>query len=90
MNTRHTARSPRRTMWAAIGVSLGLLGVLLAVGWQDRAWTIAAGALLLSCVAVCIWSAFQGRNTDREVRLAIERLAAARRDDERRRSPRSS
>ncbi len=89
MNAHHTARSPRRIMWAAIGASLGLLSVLLALGWHDRAWTIAAGALLLSCVAVCIWATVQGRNTDREIRLAIERLAATRRDDARRRSPRS-
>ena len=75
-------------MWAAIGGSVALLGVLLALGWGDRAWATAAGVLLLACVFVCIWAAAQGRVAEREVRRAVARLAAARQEDERRRAPR--
>ena len=74
-------------MWAAIVGSVALLGVLLALGWGDRAWRTAAGVLLLSCVFVCIWAVAQGRTAEREVRRAVARLAAARREDQRRRPP---
>ena len=88
MNVHHTWTS-RRTMGTAIGGSVGLLAVLLGFGWRDRAWTVAAGVLLLACLAVCVWTVAQGRRAERDVDLAIERLAAARRADERRRSTRS-
>lgn len=86
MNRRRTPASPRLVMWTAIGGSVALLGVLLALGWQDRAWTTAAGTLLLACVFVCIWAAAQGRTTEREVRRAVARLAAARNSTSARRS----
>ena len=86
--TRYRAqRNPRLLMWSAIGGSIALLGALLALGWDDGAWTIAAGVLLLSCVFVCIVAGVQSRDTDREVRRAVARLAAAREADERRRAP---
>jgi hypothetical protein len=89
MNRRRRPASPRLVMWAAIGGSIALLGVLLALGWQDRAWTTAAGTLLLACVFVCIWAAAQGRTTEREVRRIVARLAAARHEEDRRRAPRN-
>jgi hypothetical protein len=73
-------------MWAAIGASSALAGVLLARGWQERGWTTAAGTLLVACVLVCIWAATQGRATEREVRRAIDRIAAARHEEQRRRA----
>lgn len=84
---RTTRFAPRVVMWAAIGLSFALFGLLVAVGWRDNAGTIAAGFLLLACVAVCVWTGVQGRISDREVDRAIARMAAAREDDERRRSP---
>ena len=83
MTTRFT---PRVVMWAAIGLSVVLLWLLIALGWRDNAGTIAAGLLLLACVAVCIWAGVQGRIADREVDRAVARMAAAREQD-RRRSP---
>ena len=80
--------NPRVVMWSAIGGSIALLGALLALGWDDDAWATAAGVLLLSCVFVCIFAALQSRSTDREVRRAVARLAAAREAGERRRAPR--
>lgn len=89
MNRRDIPRSPRLVMWAAIGGSFALLGVLLARGWEDRAWPTAAGVLLLACVFVCVWAAMQAGTAEREVRRAIDRMAAARREDERRARPAS-
>jgi predicted lysophospholipase L1 biosynthesis ABC-type transport system permease subunit len=88
MNRHRSPWKLRLVMWSAIGASIALLGVLLAVGWDDAAWTTAAGVLLLACVAVCIFAVVQGRNADREVRRAVARLAAAREANERRVAPR--
>ena len=87
MSAHQTQRAVGRVMWAAIGGSIALLGVLLALGWDDGAWAAAAGVLLVSCVFVCIWAVAQGRVTDREVRRAVARLAAAREEQQRRCSP---
>lgn len=73
-------------MWTAIIASGALLGLLLTLGWGDRAWTTAAATLLVACVLVCIWAATQGRATEREVRRAIDRIAAARHEEQRRRA----
>lgn len=81
-----TRFAPRVVMWAAVGLSVVLFGLLIALGWPDNAGTIAAGLLLLACVAVCIWAGVQGRISDREVDRAVARMAAAREQD-RRRSP---
>lgn len=78
--------NPHLVMWSAIGGSIALLGVLLALGWDDAAWATAAGVLLFACVLVCIFAGEQGRSTDREVRRAVDRLAAARSADESRRA----
>jgi predicted lysophospholipase L1 biosynthesis ABC-type transport system permease subunit len=78
MNARPTPWTAHVVMWTAIGLSIALLGVLLALGWDDGAWATAAGALLIACIAVCVVAVLQSRSTDREVRRAIERLAAAR------------
>ena len=88
MNTDRAPSNPRVVMWSAIGGSIALLGALLALGWDDAAWSTAAGVLLLACIGVCIFAAAQSRSTDREVRRAVARLAAAREADERRRAPR--
>lgn len=82
-----TRFAPRVVMWVAIGLSFGLFGLLVAVGWRDNAGTLAVGFLLLACVAVCVWAGVQGRIADREVERAIARMVAAREDDQRRRSP---
>jgi hypothetical protein len=74
-------------MWTAIAVSAALLGALLELGWGDDAWTVAAGFLLVACVAVCVVAGLQSRAADREVRQAIERLAAMRANDRARRTP---
>ena len=71
-----------------MGGTIALLGVLLALGWDDDAWATAAGVLLLACVFVCIFTGVQSGNTDREVRRAVARLAAAREADGRGRAPR--
>jgi hypothetical protein len=78
MNRHPTPMKARIVMWAAIAGSLALLGVLLALGWGEGAWTTAAGVLLLACVFVCIWAGVQSRTTDREVRRAVARIATAR------------
>lgn len=82
-----TRRVARRVMWAAIGGSVALLGALLAIGWDDGAWAAAAGVLLVACVLACAWTAAQGRATDREVRDAVARLAAAREEEQQHRAP---
>ena len=87
MNARRRRWNPRRTMWTAIGGSIALLGVLLARGWDDNAWSAAAGVLLVSCILVCVFAAQQSRGTERDVRDAVARLAAQRRADEERRRP---
>ena len=87
MNAHRRPWNPRPTMWTAIGASIVLLGVLLALGWGDDAWSAAAGVLLLSCLLVCVFAALQSRSTDREVQRAVARLAAQREADEQRRRP---
>lgn len=87
MNRQRTPWNLRLVMWSAIGGSIALLGVLLALGWGDDAWAAAAGVLLLACVFVCIFATVQSRVTDREVRCAVARLAATREADERSRAP---
>ena len=69
----------RVVMWAAIALSVALAVALRARGWDERAWQVAAGVLLLSCIAVCIWSAGVANRCDRDVRAAVERLAEERR-----------
>ena len=86
--TLHRTWNPRLVMRSAIAGSMGLLGVLLALGWDEDAWATAAGVLLLACVGVCVFALLQSRITDREVRRAIARLAATREAEERRRAPR--
>ena len=88
MNPDRAPSNPRVIMWSAIGGSIALLGVLLALGWDDAAWSTAAGVLLLACVGVCVFAVLQSRSTDREVRRAVARLASARDADDRRRVPR--
>lgn len=77
MSDRHTNEC-HIAMWGAIGGSLVLLGILLLAGLGQAAWTIAAAVLLLSCVAVCAVSVWQGVVAEREVARAIDRLVAAR------------
>jgi fatty acid desaturase len=83
---RATRFAPRALMWAAIGLSVVLFWLFIALGWRDDAGTVAAGLLLLTCLAVCIWAGVQGRISDREVERAVAQMAAAREQD-RRRSP---
>lgn len=85
--SRVRAPSPRVVMWGAIGGSVVLLGVLLLAGLDQGAWVVASAALLVACVLVCVWAGVQGRITEREVRRAVERLAASRRARERSRRP---
>ena len=87
MNHQRVPWNPRRTMWSSIGGSIALLGVLLALGWGDDAWTVAAGVLFVSCLLVCVFAALQSRSTDREVQRAVARLAAQREADRQRRQP---
>jgi hypothetical protein len=54
--TGPTRATPRRVMWAAIGLSVLLLGLLLAFGWGHDAWAAAAGFLFVACVAACVWA----------------------------------
>ncbi len=86
---RTTRFAPRLVMWTGIGLSAALFGLLIAVGWRANAGTIAAGFLLLACLAACVWAGVQGRISDREVDRAIARLAAARQEDDRPRSQRT-
>lgn len=76
-------------MWAAIGLSAALGGILIALGWASGdAWATAAAVMLLACVAVCVWGVAQGRRAEREVDRAIARLAETRRlQQTRRRDP---
>ena len=88
MNRHRSPWKLRLVMWSAIGASIALLGMLVALGWDDAAWTTAAAVLLLACIAICIFAGVQGRSTDREVRRAVARLAAAREANQRRVAPR--
>ncbi len=83
MTANRRVNRTRIAMWSAIGGSLVLLGVLLLAGLGQRAWTIAAAVLLLSCVPVCAVSIWQGAVADREVKRAVERLVALRAADHR-------
>ncbi|MGD9795497.1 MAG: hypothetical protein AB7V43_18690 [Acidimicrobiia bacterium] len=74
--------TPRIVMWGAIGGSMALLGVLLLLGLNGGAWTIAGAVLLGSCVIVCIWAGHEGTIAEREVRDAVARLAATRQHDQ--------
>jgi hypothetical protein len=65
-------------MWGAIALSLAVFLVLVALGWDVGAAPIAAGLLLLGCVAVCIWAAAQGRRAEREVDRAFGQISDAR------------
>jgi hypothetical protein len=71
-------------MWAGIAASALLLLVLLARGWGGTAWTAAAAVLLLICAATCVWAGAIGRRSERDVKEAVERLAATRRAGPRR------
>jgi hypothetical protein len=73
-------------MWAGIAGSVALLFGLLARGWGGDAWPVAAGALLVICVGVCVWAAVSGERSARAVDDAVARLADARREDEARRA----
>ena len=84
MNRQRRPLPQLLVMWAAIFGSLMLLAVLLFLGWHDDAWTVAAGALLVSCVFVCLWAVAQGRRTDRDVRNAVAQLVEARKAANRR------
>lgn len=84
-----TRFAPRVVMWTGIGLSFGLFGLLIAVGWRANAGTIAAAFLLLACLAACVWAGVQGRISDREVDRAIARMAAVRQEDDPPRSPRT-
>ncbi len=66
-------------MWTAIGVSLALLALLLARGWGEGAWGVAAGVLLLSCIAVCVWAAVTDARAARLVDREVARLIRSRR-----------
>ena len=81
--TARAGRRARQAMWAAIVLSGALAVALRARGWDERAWQAAAGVLVVSCLAVCVWSAVIANRCDREVRDAVQRLAEARRRDTR-------
>jgi len=50
--------------------------VLLGLGWQARALSIAAALLLVSCAAVCVWAwIVQQRSAKRLIREA-ERIGS--------------
>lgn len=74
-----TARRATLAMWAAIAGAAWLLVALLTAGWGQRAWGIAAGALLVACLAVCVWAAIAGERASRDVGRAAEHLAEERR-----------
>ena len=75
-----TRLTPRLIMWVAIGLSVALGGILIALGWASGdAWATAAAVMLLACVAVCVWGAVQGRRAEREVDRVIARLVESRR-----------
>lgn len=73
-------------MWGAIALSLALFLLLVVLGWGNSAASIAGGLLLLTCVAVCVWAAMQGRRAEREVERAVGQIVWARRVHSRRRS----
>lgn len=54
----HTVhRRARLVMWTAIAGASALFGVLLALGLSSAgALGTAAGALLLACIATCVWA----------------------------------
>lgn len=76
---RATVRKAQLAMWAAIVGAAALVVALLTAGWGRRAWGVAAAALLLACIAVCVWAAIAGEHASRDVRRAAERLAEERR-----------
>ena len=90
MRPRPAPRTAGVVMWCAIGIAAALLGLLLALGWGDDAWTTAAGFLLVACLAVCVVAGLQSRAAGREVRQAVVRLAATRRKVDGRRTSRAS
>ena len=67
-------------MWVAIALAVALFFVLWTGGSAQRAWNVAAGVLVVSCLAVCLWGALIGRQTDRSVRQAVARMEALRRE----------
>ena len=73
------ARRSRLMMQVSVALAVAALAVLLARGWGTGAWNVAAGVLLLGCIAACGGAVVVGRRSEREVRAAIARLAQARR-----------
>ena len=79
MTDRHrTARRSRVVMWASVALAVAVLVALLARGWANGAWNVAAGVLVLGCIAACGSAVVAGRRSEREVRAAIARLARLR------------
>lgn len=74
------ARARRRTvaMWAAIAVCLAIIAVLLLAGLGDRAWSIGALLLILSCFGVCGWAGISSQHDIDEVVKEAKRLVAER------------
>ena len=70
----HAPRAPGIAMWAAIAVAAVAAAVLIAFTRDPNTWRFAAGFLVLSCLAVCVWSAVIGARSEREVNRAVRTL----------------
>ena len=67
-------------MLAAIAAAAGLLVVLWLAGLGSRGVGVAAGFLVITCLAVCTLAALAGHRCGRDIDAAAAQLAAARRD----------
>ena len=76
---RRSGRRSRVVMRASTVLAAAVLVALLAGGWGRGAWNVAAGVLLLGCIAACGSAVVAGRRSEREVRAAIARMAQTRR-----------
>lgn len=67
-------------MLVAIAAAAGLLVVLWLAGLGTRAVGVAAGFLVIVCLAVCLLAVLSGRRCGRDIDAAAAQLVAARRD----------
>jgi uncharacterized membrane protein YdjX (TVP38/TMEM64 family) len=74
-----TTATSLAAIWGAVAVSTGLIVLAIAWGTGHVGWVVLAVGLVVACAAVFVFALVQGRQAEREVTRAVQRLAKARR-----------